>query len=118
MNTYIVKSQVELDAIPSTFNGTIVIDYGSPKNPADIYTRYRYPVKVIGNNYAVLYGNSEAEAHDTSTVTAFDSAYIEAYDNSVVTACEKSQVKAFGYAKLSRYGNATVIDNTVPANQE
>lgn len=113
-NQRIVKSQTELDSIPSDFNGNIIIDFGTAKNKAVLRNQYKGDVFVKGENYVTVY-NSIIIAQDSSRVEAFTNSHVEARDNSVVWAYnskviakDNSSIDAWHSSKVIAHNNSQV----------
>ena len=96
MEEIIVKSQAELDALPTDYNGRIYIEFGTPYNRAVVKRRFKYSV--------VAWENSSVEAWENSSV--------EARENSSVVARGNSSVVARGNSSVEARGNAQVVDET------
>lgn len=119
MKEIIVKSQKELDDIPVTYDGRIIVDFGKPYDRAVVKKRYIGSVIATDNSYVVLWndssiiakGNSRVDAYNNSVVIAKDYSCISSTENSLVKAFDNSYVKANGNSSVLAQGNSTVEAN-------
>ena len=109
MKEIIVKSQKELDDIPVTYDGRIIVDFGKPYNRAVVKKRYIGSVIATDNSYVVLWNGSSITAKGNSRVDAYDNSVVIAKDNSCVSSTENSVVKAFDNSYVEATGNSSVL---------
>ena len=125
MEEIIVKSQAELDALPTDYDGRIYIEFGTPYNRAVVKRRFKYSVVAWGNSSVVAWGNSSVEARknssvearENSSVVAWENSSVEArenssvvaWENSSVVARENSSVEARGNSSVEAWGNSSVV---------
>ena len=104
MKNITVRTQAELDKLPTDFDGRIFIEFGTPYNRAVVNRRFRYSV--------VARGNSSVEARENSSVVARENSSVEAWGNSSVVAWENSSVVARGNSSVEARGNSQIVDST------
>ena len=104
MEEIIVKSQAELDALPTDYNGRIYIEFGTPYNRAVVKRRFKHSVEARGN--------SSVEARENSSVEARENSSVVALENSSVVARGNGYVEARGNSSVEARGNAQVVDET------
>ena len=109
MEEIIVISQAEFDAVPIDFGGRIIVQFGTPYNPAIVNRRFLNPVVAIGNSSVVARNNSSVEARGNSSVVAMDNSSVEASGNSSVVARENSSVVAWDNSSVEAWGNTQVV---------
>ena len=102
LDEIIVKSQAELDEIPTDFQGRIYIEFGTWYNQAIVSKRYPRYVEARGNSNVVARENSNVEARENSNV--------EAWENSNVVAWGNSNVEAWGNSNVVANANVQVVD--------
>lgn len=68
MKEIVVKSQDELDAIPTDFNGKIIVKFGTPNNRAIVNRKFKYPV----------------EARENSSVEAWEKSSVRRQNNEII----------------------------------
>jgi hypothetical protein len=97
MGKIVIKTQEQLDALPSSFEKFTIIE---------IISDYCIYVKVVrGNSRVVARGNSHVEAHENSRV--------EARGNSLIVAWGNSRVEAWGNSHVEGFLCSTIICNSV-----
>ncbi len=101
MEQIVVKSQQELDAIPTDYNGRIVIEFGTPYNRAVVNRKFKYSV--------VARGSASVVAWDSASVVAWDSASVEAWDSASVVARGSASVEAWDSASVVAWDSASVV---------
>ena len=119
MKEITVKSQKELDDIPITYGGRIIIDFGKPYDRAVVKKRYIGSVIATDNSYVVLCNSSSITAKGNSRVDAYGNSLVIAKDNSCVSSTENSFVKAFDNSYVEATGNSSVLaqgNSVVEAN--
>ena len=112
MEEIIVKSQAELDALPTDYNGRIYIEFGTPYNRAVVKKRFKYSVVALENSSVEALENSSVVARGNSSVVARGNSSVEAWGNSSVEARENSSVEARENSSVVARGNAQVVDET------
>lgn len=108
MNKIFVKSQKELDLVPTEDNVIINICFGTQVKPAYISKKYNNSVKVCNNSIAVAIGNSSVAACDNSIVLACEHSFVRTFDDSSVIACGDSVVVAYNNSIVVAYNNKSV----------
>jgi hypothetical protein len=93
-NMIVIKTQKELDKLPTEFKDFTYIEIRSDKD--------------IWINVTKEYKNAHVTAYDTSQVTAYDTSQVTACDTSQVTACDTSQVRAYGTSQVTAYDTSQV----------
>ena len=104
-----VKTQEELNDIPSDFQGRIYIEFGTFWERAVISKKYRYSVEARGNSSVVARGNSSVVAWGNSSVEAWENSSVEAWENSSVEARGNSSVVARGNSSVVAWENSSVV---------
>ncbi|MEG1554176.1 MAG: hypothetical protein RR363_04060 [Rikenellaceae bacterium] len=98
-----VKDQAELNMIPDSFKGRVLIKFGTLLYPAIVEKSSSFCVVATGNSFVEAKGNSfvEAtgnsfvEASENSSVLAWERSFVKAFGNSSVVACDNSHVEAY-----------------------
>ena len=111
MKEIVVTSQAELDALPTDYDGRIIIKFGTPYNRAIVKRRFKYRVVAWGNSSVVARGNSSVEAWGNSSVVAWGNSSVVAWGNSSVEARESSSVEAWENSSVVARGNSSVVAN-------
>ena len=119
MDEIIVKSQKELDAIPTDYNGRIIIEFGTPYNRAVVNRKFRYLV-LMENSSAVLWGNSSAELRENSSAVLrgnssavlWENSSAELMENSSAELMENSSAELWGNSSADAKHNSQVNDKT------
>ena len=109
MEQIVVKSQQELDAIPTDYNGRIVIRFGTPYNRAMVNRKFKYSVVARENSSVVACRNSSVEARENSSVVARENSSVVAWGNSSVEARENSSVEARENSSVEAWENSSVV---------
>ena len=118
MDQIVVKSQQELDAVPTDYNGRIIIEFGTPYNRAVVNRKFKYLVKLSGNSSAVLWGNSSAVLWGNSSAVLWGNSSAVLRENSSAVLWENSSAEAKHNSqvndktrthKVSVSGNARVV---------
>lgn len=94
MNEIEIFSQAELDALPTDYDGRIIIKFGAPYQRAIINRKFKYTVVAYKGSYVEAYEESYVAAYEGSYVEAHDGSYVEAYKGSCVAAYNGSYVEA------------------------
>ena len=118
MKTIIIKTQEELDALPSNFDEFTYIEIRSEKTKIihvkvnkgnSIVEAYgNSSVEARGNSSVVARGNSIVVARENSSVVARENSSVVAWENSIVVAWENSSVEARGNSIVVACGNSSV----------
>ena len=118
MEQIVVKSQQELDAVPTDYNGRIIIEFGTPYNRAAVNRKFKYSVELWGNSSAELWGNSSAVLWENSSAELRENSSAELWGNSSAELRENSSAEAKHNSqvndktrthKVSVSGNARVV---------
>ena len=116
MEQIVVKSQQELDAIPTDYNGRIVIEFGTPYNRAVVNRKFKYSVVARGSASVEARNSASVVAWDSASVVAWDSASVEARNSASVEAWDSASVEACGSASVEAKHNSQVNDKTKTHN--
>ena len=97
MPTIIIRTQTELDALPSSLPEFTYIDiHSGPDVEITVAKAYgSAAVTAYGSAAVTAYGSATVTAYDSATVTAYDSATVRAYGSATVTACGSATVTAY-----------------------
>ncbi len=124
MKELIVKSQAELDAVPSDYDGTIIIEFGTPGTKAVVNRAFYSPVvlrtgahvellrgsaKLLDNSYATLRNNSSVELLDNSSADLRDNSSASLHDHSSAVLWDNSSAKLWGASSASLKNNSSAI---------
>ncbi len=109
MEEIIVKSQEELDAVPTDKDCIIKIKFGTKRFPAIVSNCYKYRVVAWGNSSVVARENSSVVARENSSVEARKNSSVVARENSSVVAWENSSVVAWENSSVEAWGNSSVV---------
>jgi hypothetical protein len=109
MNTVTVTNQVELDIIPTYYDGQIVIDGGGEDNPIVIRHKYYLDPLVINTSIVMARAHVNLTAKDNAMIRAYQYAKIKAFDSVTVTAAHSVKVSCHGKCRVVAKG--TVIVN-------
>lgn len=124
MDSIIVATQKELDAVPLDYDGVIIVK-GLPEERITIRHNYKKPivireastvslfnecrVDVQGNSYILAFDHSEVMSFaGHSIIKAFDCSYIFARNTDTVYACGYSTVEAYDDAHVIAYDSSKV----------
>ena len=105
----IVRSQEELDAIPTNYKGRIYIEFGTAWNKAIVKKRYYRSVVARENSSVEARENSSVEARENSSVVAWENSSVVARENSSVVARENSSVVARENSSVVAWENSSVV---------
>ena len=94
MKTVIVKTQLEWDNLPKSYQDHTIIEIRCESEIVIKTTPGSSTVRAYGSSTVRAYDSSTVTAYDSSTVRAYDSSTVRAYDSSTVTACNSSTVRA------------------------
>jgi len=116
MQTIIVKTQDEMNAIPLDFKGYIeicseldvIIKVKEVYDAAKVEAYNSATVWAFSSAKVEAYGSAKVEAYDSAKVEAYDSAKVEAYDSATVWAFSSAKVEAYDSAKVEAYDSAKV----------
>ena len=109
MKNITVRTQEELDKLPTDFDGRIFIEFGTPYNRAVVNRRFRCSVEARENSSVVAWGNSSVVAWGNSSVVAWENSSVVAWENSSVVARENSSVVAWGNSSVEAWENSSVV---------
>jgi hypothetical protein len=127
MNTIVVRTQAELDALPDEFAESTRIEIRSDADERIVVQRsFKLGKVVVLGKSSVLVrdagsviarDSSSIYVHGLSRVTAFDSICVFAYDESRVescgssriVACDSSTIEAFGSSRVECYDSSSII---------
>ena len=101
MKTIVIRTQKEMDALPTEFSEFTEIEVRS-NEIIDVKIKYK-------NATVTAHGSSTVRAHGSSTVTAYDSSTVTAYNSSTVHAYGSSTVHAFLCSFLVVYSASVKI---------
>jgi len=112
-----IKSQKEMDELPSSFGEATVIKIKSKEmiavrrayNNATVEAYANARVRACDNATVEAYANARVRACDNATVEAWDNARVRACDNARVTACDNATVRACDNARVSLYISSHVV---------
>ena len=111
-----VRSQAELDGIPTDFRGKILINFGTYANPAIVRRNYKGLVTAVGDSFVLALGGDLVTCDHSyvcsynSFVDAYDYSFVDAHGGVCVNAHDYSCVKARDYSCVVANGNAQVIN--------
>ena len=96
MNTIVVKSQAEFDALPKAFDEYTVIEIRAAPD-------FRLIVSGARENSSVV-------ARENSSVAAWENSFVEARENSSVVAWGNSSVEAWGNVGIHNFSTLTSLE--------
>ena len=113
----VVETQLDIDKIPTEYDGKIFINGGSMQSPIKVRIRYIQKPIAINNSFVRVMGNARLLAEDTVTVYAYHNTRITAsgsctvfiYDNATATCHGSCIIIAMGKAKAYAFGFCNVI---------
>lgn len=132
MDSIIVATQKELDAVPLDYDGVIIVK-GLPEEQITIRHNYKNRiavrststvalfnecrVDVQGNSYILAFDHSEVMSAGHSIIKAFDNSYVFAGNDdtvyagghSIVEAHDDAHVIAYNYSQVRAYDYSTII---------
>jgi len=108
MKIIIIKTQKELDILPSNFDEYTHIEIRSTERISITKARENSSVLARENSSVVARGNSSVVAWEKSSVVAWEKSSVVARGNSSVEAWEKSSVVARGNSSVEAWGNSSV----------
>ena len=100
MNTIIVKSQAQWDALATSFADFSIIEIRSSERISIGNIPGSSRVVALGSSRVVALGSSRVEARESSSVEAWGSSSVEAWESSRVVARESSSVVALGSSRV------------------
>ncbi len=109
MNTIIIKSQQEMDALPEKFETPTLIEIRTTEQVV-IYKKIDNSLFIAhGKSSVIARNNSSIEAWDNSSVEALDKSSVKAFDNSSVVAFYNSSVAAWDNSSVAARDNSSVV---------
>lgn len=109
MKTIVIKTQKELDILPSEFKEYTIIEIRADKLIKVSKAYYNSSVQAYGNSSVVACNNSSVIACNNSSVIAYDNSSVEAWDNSSVRAWNNSSVQAYNDSSVQAWGSSSVL---------
>ena len=108
METIIIKTQQEFDALPQSFSVFTVIEIRADQRISVSKNRENSSVEARGNSSVVAWENSSVEAWENSSVVARGNSSVVARENSSVEARGNSSVEAWGNSSVEAWENSSV----------
>ena len=111
METVTVYSQLELDAVPESFKGTIYIEGGDEDYEIVVSKKYGGYVVARNNSYVEVINDCLVILWDTSTAYAYDNSHIVSWEDGHVLAYDISKVELYGTSRAMLYGESSASVN-------